>query len=588
MKINKKLHSVALSSAVLIIFLIIVSSAASAATEQSASSVVPHAYIANHGDGTVSVIDTATNKVTATVDVGSGPDGVAVTPDGTKVYVTNSYYDNVSVIDTATNKVTATIPVGRYPEGVAVTPDGTKVYVTNSYDDNVSVIDTATNKVIATIPVGRYPEGVAVTPDGTKVYVANSGNNDYTGNTVSVIDTATNKVVAKIYAGKYPYGIAVNPAGTKVYVTNHNCLKVSVIDTATNKVIATVPVGEYPYGIAVNPAGTKVYVANIGSETVSVIDAATNKVIATVPLGVGWGLNEVAVTPDGTKVYVTSGNVSIINTDTNTVIASVNVGNNPYSVAFSTASKSVLPAANFSANPTFGKAPLTVAFTDKSTGSPTKWKWTFGDGTNSTIQNPTHMYSKAGNYTVSLSATNAAGSNTTTKINYIKVTAVTKPVASFSSNVTSGKVPLNVAFTDKSSGTPTSWKWTFGDGTTSVIKNPTHIYSKAGKYTVSLTATNSAGSNTATKSSYISGVAVPVAAFSVSPTTGKAPLTVKFKDKSTGSPTSWSWNFGDKSTSTAQNPTHKYTKAGKYTVKLTVKNTAGSNTKTVSNYITVK
>jgi beta propeller repeat protein len=80
--------------------------------------------------------------------------------------------------------------------------------------------------------------------------------------------------------------------------------------------------------------------------------------------------------------------------------------------------------------------------------------------------------------------------------------------------------------------------------------------------------------------------AFPVAAFSASSTSGKHPLTVKFTDKSTGSPTSWSWNFGDKTTSTAQNPTHKYTKAGKYTVKLTVKNAAGSNSKTMT--ITVK
>jgi beta propeller repeat protein len=79
---------------------------------------------------------------------------------------------------------------------------------------------------------------------------------------------------------------------------------------------------------------------------------------------------------------------------------------------------------------------------------------------------------------------------------------------------------------------------------------------------------------------------LPIAAFVASPTNGKHPLNVKFIDKSTGSPTSWSWNFGDKTTSAAQNPTHKYTKAGKYTVKLTVKNAVGSNSKTMT--ITVK
>jgi PKD repeat protein len=80
----------------------------------------------------------------------------------------------------------------------------------------------------------------------------------------------------------------------------------------------------------------------------------------------------------------------------------------------------------------------------------------------------------------------------------------------------------------------------------------------------------------------------PVAALTASPISGKAPLTVKFTDKSTNNPTSWFWNFGDKTTSTAKNPSHKYSKAGKYTVSLTVKNAVGSNTKKITNYITVR
>ena len=110
------------------------------------------------------------------------------------------------------------------------------------------------------------------------------------------------------------------------------------------------------------------------------------------------------------------------------------------------------PVANFTASTTSGKAPLTVSFTDTSTGSPTKWKWSFGDGTSSTTQNPKHKYSKAGKYTVTLTVTNAAGSNTVTKTDYIKV--ITKPVAEFSATPTSGKAPLTVAFTDKSTGLP--------------------------------------------------------------------------------------------------------------------------------------
>ncbi|WP_230629057.1 PKD domain-containing protein [Methanosarcina barkeri] len=163
--------------------------------------------------------------------------------------------------------------------------------------------------------------------------------------------------------------------------------------------------------------------------------------------------------------------------------------------------KPSVPVATFYASPKSGTVPLSVKFTDKSTGKPTKWKWSFGDGKSSTAKNPTHKYSKAGKYTVKLTVTNAAGSNTAMKSKYIIVTA--KPVAVFYASPKSGKVPLSVKFTDKSTGKPTKWKWSFGDGTYSTAQNPTHKYSKKGKYTVKLTVASSAGSNTATKTTYI-------------------------------------------------------------------------------------
>jgi PKD repeat protein len=243
------------------------------------------------------------------------------------------------------------------------------------------------------------------------------------------------------------------------------------------------------------------------------------------------------------------------------------------------------PVANFNSSITSGKVPLNVKFTDTSTGTPVTWKWTFGDGTSSTVQNPIHKYSKAGVYTVSLTVKNAAGSNTVTKTEHIKVTA--KPAANFTSSVTSGKASLNVKFTDTSTGTPATWKWTFGDGTSSTVQNPTHKYSKSGTYTVSLTVKNAAGSNTVTKTDYIKVTEKPVAEFSATPTSGKMPLTVAFTDTSTGLPTKWKWNFGDGTSSTIQNPKHKYSKAGSYTVTLTATNAAGSSITTKTDYIKV-
>ncbi len=247
------------------------------------------------------------------------------------------------------------------------------------------------------------------------------------------------------------------------------------------------------------------------------------------------------------------------------------------------------PVADFTGNPTSGTAPLTVNFTDQSTNSPTSWSWDFGDSNTSTAQNPSHEYTSVGTYTVSLTATNSAGSDTATKNDYISVTSgVQPPVADFTGSPTSGAAPLTVNFTDQSTNNPTSWSWDFGDSNTSTAQNPSHEYTSVGTYTVSLTATNSGGSDTETKTDYISvSEPAPVADFTGSPTSGTAPLTVNFTDQSTNNPTSWSWDFGDSNTSTAQNPSHEYTSAGDYTVSLTATNSGGSDTATKNDYISV-
>ena len=255
----------------------------------------------------------------------------------------------------------------------------------------------------------------------------------------------------------------------------------------------------------------------------------------------------------------------------------------------------ILPVADFSSNVTSGKVPLNVGFTDKSTGTPISWTWSFGDGTSSTVQNPVHTYSAAGNYTVALTASNSAGNNTVTKSDYINVGQTTPtPVASFNSNATSGNAPLSVLFNDASTGSPTAWNWSFGDGVNSTEKNPTHTYSTQGNYTVALTVSNAAGSNAITKSNYIKVTAnnttnatIPVVSFWGSRTSGTAPLTLGFTDASTNTPTAWNWSFGDGTYSTVQNPRHTYSNAGNYSVTLSASNAAGTSTKTRANYIKV-
>ncbi|RPI01456.1 MAG: PKD domain-containing protein, partial [Calditrichaeota bacterium] len=247
------------------------------------------------------------------------------------------------------------------------------------------------------------------------------------------------------------------------------------------------------------------------------------------------------------------------------------------------------PVAAFTASATSGCVPMTVNFTDMSTGDVTSWSWTFGDGGASTDENPSHTYQTVGTFTVSLTVTGPGGSDAETKNNYIIVSA--SPTADFSGTPTNGDAPLQVSFTDLSTGNPTSWSWDFGDGGTANIQNPVHTYSAADEYTVVLTVNNSCGSSVETKVNYIMVSEPvcypPIAAFVGTPTTGNAPLTVNFTDQSTNNPTSWNWNFGDGGTATVKNPAHVFSAAGVYTITLTATNSCGSDDEVKVNYITV-
>ncbi|MGZ3754753.1 MAG: beta-propeller fold lactonase family protein [Mucilaginibacter sp.] len=300
------------------------------ATITVTSNYIGFAYIANTSSNTVSVINTLTQNIVATIPLtGTGPRGVAVSPDGTRVYVANSSSNTVSVIDATANKEIFTISAGvSNPSGVAISPDGNILYVTNYLFNSVSVLNAITGAFIASVPVGKNPFALAVTRDGSKVYVANLGTN-----TVSVISTATNTVIATITVGLSPQGITISPDESTVYVTDFTSGTVSVINTTTNTLVATIPVGANPFGITISPDGNTVYVANSGSGTVSVINTSTNTVTATVP--VGQAPFGVSITNDGNFVYVTdysSNQVSLINATNNTVSKTVSVDTNPYSL----------------------------------------------------------------------------------------------------------------------------------------------------------------------------------------------------------------------------------------------------------------
>ncbi len=187
------------------------------------------------------------------------PHGAAAA--GPFAYITNGTSNNVSVIDTSSNTVVATIPVGTFPVGVAVNPAGTRVYVANFSSNNVSVIDTSTNTVVATVTVGTNPYGAAVNPAGTRVYVAN-----FSSNNVSVIDTGTNTVVATVMVGTGPdaFGQFIGPtivlATTATLVSSQNPSTVGqpVTFTATVSCPGNTPTGTVTFKDGATTLGTPV------------------------------------------------------------------------------------------------------------------------------------------------------------------------------------------------------------------------------------------------------------------------------------------------------------------------------------------
>lgn len=241
------------------------------------------------------------------------------------------------------------------------------------------------------------------------------------------------------------------------------------------------------------------------------------------------------------------------------------------------------PLASFSGAPTDGCFPLVVSFFDQSSNAPTSWVWSFpgGNPSTSTFQNPTVVYNTPGTYSVTLTAINGAGSDSETISGMITVDG--PPVASFTSINNNGTVD----FTNTSSGTNLSYQWFFGDGNGSALPSPSHTYANDDDYAVVLIVTGPCGQDIFEQT--ITVESLPVAGFSALETDVCVGDAVSFVDESTSNVISWDWSFpgGTPNVSSQENPQIVYNSPGTYPVTLIVASTAGNDTITTTDYITV-
>ncbi len=235
--------------------------------------------------------------------------------------------------------------------------------------------------------------------------------------------------------------------------------------------------------------------------------------------------------------------------------------------------------ANFLASPVSGCAPLVVRFTDSSSNNPTQWKWNLGNGTISYLQNPSVTYFNPGKYTIKLIASNSTGADSIIKTQYVTVYA--QPVVDFTADINTGCYPLPVQFTDQSkpgNDTINLWQWDFGDGASSALQNPKHVYTSSGNYNITLRVRNTNGClTTLSKTQFIKINAGVKAAFGHNNVDNCTfPVVINFTNQSTGTGTlSYKWFFGDGLSSALQNPLHTYNALGRYDVQLVVTNALG-------------
>lgn len=270
-------------------------------------------------------------KILGTVSAPS-PWDVAVRDDGA-AFFTELLNNGVGITNTANRTVTGFIATGSEPTGIALSPDGTRIYTANQGDNTVSVIDAVNNVAIGSVSIAASPFSVEVSPDNTQLFV---GNND---NTLTIIDVASLRITKTVTVGFATNAFAVDPSGRLLYASSAASGSVSEIDIVSGNVLRTFTLGGTPQGMALNKKGTHLFVVNQAGY-LSDVDLRSGQPGAQYPIaGVGFG---VGVTPDDHDAWITlplDGKVQVFNLQNHKVSSTLNVGGEPRRVSFSDGGK---------------------------------------------------------------------------------------------------------------------------------------------------------------------------------------------------------------------------------------------------------
>ena len=243
----------------------------------------------------IGLVDAVRKKFLRKMSVGSDPEQMALSADGTRLYVSNEDVATASVFNIASGKVEHIIPVSREPEGVAVSPDGSFFYVTCETGGEVYAVETKTFKVLTHFKVNPRPRSADFLPDGSRAFIPSESAGE-----LNVIDSKNHTLLQTLTlpAGSRPMCVKVAPDGKKVYVSTGRAGTICVVDTGTLQVVNTIKVGARPWGIAISPDGKHLFSANGPSDDVSVVDLSTEKEVSRVKAGGSpWGVVIIATNP---------------------------------------------------------------------------------------------------------------------------------------------------------------------------------------------------------------------------------------------------------------------------------------------------